>query len=251
MPEQPIQLPFPKTFLERILKPVGKISDSCVLRVSKDNLYTLTTSENNSVILYATTKLTADAGSMRLNILSIRKLLQGLSVLGDDGEFKIFLDGNRLMCQSVNDMGEKTHFYFHLAEDKRITESPISIQRIGALTFDAEFEISAEKTKKIIAAYSFTPELSKIYFYTKDGSVFVDIDDKKESLIDNISLPIASSFSGSEIKSIPIIVEVFKNLVNLKSSVMVKYNDTAKMLLFTVGEDDVVLRYIVSAVIEK
>ena len=245
----PIQLPLPKSFLERILKPVSKITESCILRVDNNILYTLTTSENNSVILCAQTNLGANVGSMRLNILSVRKLLQGLSVLGDDGEFKISIDNNRLICQNINDVGEKTHFTCHLADDKLIKESTISLAKIAALTYDTEFEINTEKTKKIFSAYAYAPELSKIYFYTKDGSVFVDIDDKTQSNIDNISLPIATSYTGKEIKPLAIIVEVFKNLVNLKSNVIVKYNDTNKMFVFTVGEDDVVLKYIVSGLI--
>ena len=45
-------LPIPKTYLEKLLKPVSRLTESCILKVSKDTLYTVCTPADNSLILY-------------------------------------------------------------------------------------------------------------------------------------------------------------------------------------------------------
>ena len=58
-------IPIPKTSLEKLLKPVNRLTESCVLRNSNDSIYTLCCSSDNSVILYAKTKVPLKLESLK------------------------------------------------------------------------------------------------------------------------------------------------------------------------------------------
>lgn len=247
-------LPIPKTSLEKLLRPINRLTESCVLRVESNTIYSLCTSSDNSVILYAKCAIPAEVNSHKLNLINIKKLLTGLDCLGDDGQFSMRLLKNSIICQSKNDEnGENTHFKYHLASDGIIKESPVKLENISSLTFDTEFDIPLSKIRQIMSAYSFVSDATKIYFHTKDGKVYADIDDKSDnrSNIDNISLLVSNTFEGKQISPISIKIEVFKSLISSKQPVNVKINNTKKVFVFNSKEDDNVdLKFIVSALVK-
>ena len=106
-------LPLPKTSLEKLLKPINRLTESCVLKTSGDQLHSVCTSSDNSVILYATCKLPMPIDECKLNLINIKKFLTGLDCLGDDGEFKLEIETNKIKCQSNNsENGENTFFKY-------------------------------------------------------------------------------------------------------------------------------------------
>jgi hypothetical protein len=243
-------LPIPKTSIEKLLKPINRLTESCVLKAEKDVLYTICTSPDNSIMLYAMCKLPIEVSDTKLNLINIKKLLTGLECLGDDGQFSLTINTNNIKCQSKNEeSGENTHFKYHLVDNGIIKESPAKIETICALAFDTEFEISLSKIRQIMSAYSFTSEVSKIYFFTKEGKVYAEIDDKTMQNIDNVSMVVSPSFQGVEFDRVSIKIEVFKNLISSKQPVKVKLND--KVFVFSTKEDENVdLKYIVSALVK-
>jgi hypothetical protein len=248
-----ILIPIPKTSLEKLLKPINRASDSCVLKTNDECLYTVCTSDDKSVIIYGTCKIPTKVENLKLNVISIKKLLTGLDCLGDNGEFSMILKKNHLRCQMKSTCDtDNTFFKYHLVDDGIITESSVSIDLIAKLSFDIEFEISVQKLKQIMSAYMFVGDAIKIYFYTKDKSVYADIDDKTISNIDNISFMVSDSFVGLELdRFVPIKLEVFKNLISSKSPVKVKINKSQGVLILSTTEHDgVELKYIVSALVK-
>lgn len=247
-------IPIPKTSLEKILKPVNRLTESCVLRCDSDNIiYTLCCSGDNSVILYAKTQLPIELGEVKLNIINIKKLLTGLDCLGDDGEFKLSYNKNHIVCKSINDAsGENTHFKYHLAEDNIIKESSVNIKKIASLKYDTIFEISLPKVRQIMSAYSFTNDVNKIYFYTKDDKVYAEIDDKTLQNTDNVSLLASNFFNGEPmIDPLSVKIEVFKLLASSKTSIKVKINNEFKVFVFETQEDEnTQLKYIISALVK-
>lgn len=245
-------LPIPKTSLEKLLKPINRLTESCVLKTSKNVLYSVCTSPDNSVILYAICKLPLEIEDSKLNLINIKKLMTGLDCLGDDGEFSIEIQKNNIKCKSKNDeSGENTHVIYHLVDDGIIKEAPVKIESISTLTFDTEFEISLPKIRQIMSAYSFASEVAKIYFSTKNGKVYAEIDDKTVQNVDNVSLMLSPEYTGLDIDPISIKIEVFKSLVSSKYPVKVKINDKLKVFVFTTKEDEnVELKYIVSALVK-
>jgi hypothetical protein len=244
-------IPIPKTSLEKLLKPVNRLTDSCVLRSDEDSLYTLCNSSDNSVILYANTRLPLKLDELKLNIINIKKLLTGLECLGDDGEFKLIYNQNHILCKSING-NNNTHIKYHLSDDGIIKESTVNVKKISKLNFDTVFEISLSKIKQIISAYSFTSDVNKIYFYTKDNSVFAEIDDKTMHNIDNVSLLVSDDFVGTPLLDpLSVKIEVFKLLASSKTSIKVKINNEFKVFIFETQEDEnTSLKYIVSALVK-
>lgn len=245
-------LPLPKTSVEKLLKPINRLTESCVLKVDGDILYSVCTSMDNSVILYAKCQLPIEIEQTKLNLINVKKLLTGLECLGDEGQFSIQIYPNSIKCSSKNeDLGENSHFKYHLVDDGIIKESSIKIENIAKMSFDTEFEISLEKIRKIMSAYSFVSDVTKIYFYTKEDKVYAEIDDKTMQNVDNVSMMLSPSFKGDEISPVSIKIEVFKSLISSKYPVKVKINNQFKVFVFTTKEDEnVELKYIVSALVK-
>lgn len=246
-------LPIPKTTLEKLLKPVSRLTESCILKISKTDLYTICTPADNSLILYGKTTLPVELQDNKLNIINIKKFLTGLNCLGDNGQFSILLNSNNIECKIQNlENNENSHFKYHLVDDGIIKESTINVQKIARLNFDTEFEITQDKIKKIITAYSFVSDVSKIYFYHLDGKIQCEINDRTMQNVDNLSMVLTDKFIGDEIVCpIPVNIEVFKTLITSKSPVKVKLNNEYKVFVFqTQEEDNVELKYIVSALVK-
>jgi DNA-binding Lrp family transcriptional regulator len=252
MSEKETLLPLPKTSIEGLLKPINRLTESCVLKTRGSILDSLCTSSDNSVILYAVCKLPMDISESKLNIINIKKLLTGLDCLGDDGAFSLKIFPNSIKCQSKNEeTGENTHFKYHLVDDGIIKECGVKIESIAALDFDTEFEISLPKIRQIMSAYSFVSDVTKIYFYTKEGKVCAEIDDKTMDNVDNVSMILSPEFKGQELEAISIKIEVFKSLVSSKYPIKVKINNAKKVFVFNTREDEnVELKYIVSALVK-
>jgi len=243
----------PKQYLEKILKPVNRLTESCVLKTDKDGLFSICSSADNTVILYAKIKLPEEIREeVRLNIISIKKLLSGLECLGQEGEFSIEYHNNHIKCSNKDSEGEKTHFKYHLVDDAIVRECPININKIAGLNFDTKFVLTRDKIKQIMSGYAFASDSSKVYFSTNDGKVYVELDDKTLQNIDNITINVTNSFEGEPISiAIPIPSEVFKNLATCRTDVEVKINSQHKVFIFQNKEDtDVELKYIISALVK-
>jgi hypothetical protein len=246
-------IPIPKSSLEKLLRPVNRLTESCVLKANQNFIYTVCSSIDNSVILYAKTEIPIKIKETKLNLINIKKLLTGLECLGESQNFKLVHENNCILCQSSNEeTGEKTHVKYHLVDDNIIKEATINVERIASLTFDTSFEISLDKIRQIMSAYSFVNDINKIYFYTKDDHVYADIDDKTQQNIDNVSLMIATSYSGEQItQPLSIKIEVFKNLALCKNDIKVKINNQFKVFIFQSKEDEnTELKYIISALVK-
>ena len=248
-------IPLPKSFLEKILKPINRLTESCVLNVTQDSLYSICSSPDNTVILYAKAKIpkTLNIQNLKLNLISIKKLLCGLECLGNDGEFSMLMDTNSLQCQNIDvETQEKTYFKYHLVDDSIVREAAVNINKIAALKFDTEFIITQAKLKQLMSGYSFASDLTKIYFSSRDGKVLAEIDDKTLQNVDNISLIASSSFEGENLtQPTPISMEVFKNLALCRNDIKVKINNQYKVFVFQNTEDEnIELKYIMSALVK-
>jgi hypothetical protein len=248
-------LPLSKNLLEKILRPINRLTESCVLNVGQNNIYSICSSIDNTVILYAKIKtaLSLENKSHKLNLISIKKLLSGLECLGDSGEFSLELENNYIKCQSVDyETQEKTYFKYHLVDDSIVKEAPVNIDKIAALKFDTEFLISQSKIKQIMSGYAFASDVTKIYFHSKEGKIIAEIDDKTLQNVDNITINVSKDYVGSAIEEhLPISMEIFKNLALCKTDIKVKINNQYKVFIFSNIEDEnVELKYIISALVK-
>ena len=250
-----MHLPINKSSLERFLKPISRLTDSCVLRLEGNKMFTLCSSQDQTIILYANSNLESDYNfkAKKINIISISKFLTGLECLGDSGEFSITLNPNHLFCQMKEIDDTKTHFKYHLVDDKVVSEAPVNLNKITSLNFDTTFDISQTSIRKIISAYTFTSNPnSKIYINTLENKIYATIDDKTQCNIDNVNLCMSSTFEGKEIEEDIILnMEIFKMISQSKSDIKIKINNQYKILTFTNTEDkNTTLKYIISALVK-
>jgi len=241
-----------KNNLERILKPVNKMAESCVLKTDSSGIFTICSSADNTVILYARMKVDNIDTQERINVINIKRLLTGLQCLDDDN-FSLEKCENNIKCSSESSDGDKTHFKYHLVDDSVIRESVFNIKKIASLDFDSEFVIPANKIRQIMSGYAFTSDTQKIYFYSNEQKeVFADINDATNQNIDNITFKVSADLKGNHIKdATPINIEIFKNLAGCRNDIKVKINNQFKVFVFQNNDDDnVELKYIVSALVK-
>jgi hypothetical protein len=247
-------IPLPKSYLEKLLKPVNRLTESCVLNANEESLYTICSSMDNTVILYAKANLPVAVNTpVKLNLISIKKLLSGLECLGDNGEFSIESDSNFIKCQNIDhDTQEKTFFKYHLVDDSVVKEAPVNINKIASLKFNTEFVITTNKIKQLMSGYAFASDLTKIYFTTRENKVVAEINDKTLQNVDHINLIASSSYTGEPItEPIPLSMEVFKNLSHCKTDIRVRLNTQYKVFIFqNTEEENVELKYIISALVK-
>lgn len=247
-------IPIPKTVLEKFLKPVSRITESCVLKISDSDLYTICTPQDNTFILYAKLKLPVSIDECKLNLINIKKFLNGLNCLGNDGQFSLNLCNNYIECRiQSEETNENSFFKYHLIDDGIIKESSVNVKKIASLGFDTEFIIPQDKIKKIISAYAFTSDVSKIYFYSDEKRrVQCEINDRTMQNVDNLSMFLTDTLKGQDITHpIPVNIEIFKNLITTKGDIKVRLNAESKVFVFQTNDvEDVELKYIISALVK-
>lgn len=248
-------LPISKNSFEKILKPISRLTDSCVLRLEHNKVFSLCSSQDQTVILYANLNLESDLNltPTKLNIISISKLLTGLDCLSEEGEFFLELKTNHFLCGIKEIDGSKNHFKYHLVDDKVVTEAPVNINKITGLKFNTSFDLKQNTIKKILSGYAFTANPnSKLYIRSENSKVFATIDDKTQCNLDNVDICISDTLEGEPIPDDIILnMEVFKNISQSRYDVKVKINNQYKVLTFTSSEDkQTTLKYIISALVK-
>ncbi len=245
-----IKIPVNKNTLIKFLAPISRLGDKSVVKLYKNNIYTLTTSDDNNIILYASYTFNEESISnlIRLNIADVKKFLRAVECFEEDLNF--YLKDNHIYCETSNLNG--AYFKYYLVDDSIIKETPISIEKISNLNFDTEFNISSKKLSEISRGSSYAVDTHKIYFYTKEEAVFSELTDQTIQNIDSITLRVADSFVGQPIKGmLPLMLEVFRNLTSLKcESVRVKINNENKVIMFCVNDSNVELKYIISTLVK-
>lgn len=245
-----IKLPIDKKTLLRFLGPVSRLGDKSVVKMYKDKIYTLATSDDNNIILYAAAAISdnTSADVVRLNIADVKKFLRAVECFEEDLHF--YLKNNHIYCETSELNG--AYFKYHLVDDSIIKETPISVEKISNLNFDTEFNISNKKLSEISRGSSYAVDTQKIYFYTKDGAVFSELTDHTIQNIDSITLRVADTYVGQPIKGLlPLMLEIFRNLTSLKcENVKVKINNENKVIMFCVTDNSVELKYIISTLVK-
>jgi hypothetical protein len=161
------------------------------------------------------------------------------------------LNENYIKCET-KDNDDPTHFKYYLADDSVMSKTTFSIKKINQLNFNTEFNIPYSCQRKIISAYSFSPDSSKIYFKENNGSIFAEINDFTQCNKDSVEIKVSEEYKGDIIKeATPINVEIFKNLMHSKNDITVKMNNEYKVFVFNIKESEFIdMKYITSALVK-
>lgn len=230
--------------LNKFMAPISKVSEKCVISIFPDHIQSLVTTSDSNPILYAKVITPCDIGDEKevtLNVPDINKLTRMLNCIDSD-EIELEINSNSMEYKSLN-----IKFKYHLLEDGVIAKSPVSVEKLNALTFDTDFVIDKEKASDIMKGTTFASDSNKLYFYMKDDKVYAELTDREIANTDSVSYFITDKFNGTEVKkAILIKLEKFKMFYGLKEDIVTKINTKKRIIMFKFKGDDYTLQYIVS-----
>jgi len=239
-----IQINDKEKFIKDFLTPLSKLNESVVLKVTNDTIYSLNSSADGTLILYAVyNQKNSVSDTLKLNIPDINKLIKVLACINDDN-ITIEIDDN-----SVNYKSAAIGFKFHLLEDGIITAPSISIEKIKKLEFDSGFDMSYTDVISILKGSTFTTDTDKIYFYTADGIVYGKLTDLDRHNVDVYTQKISDTFTGTALsEALPLNFETIRIMCSLRfKNIKVSVNTDMKVFIFDVINEDVKLNFISSA----
>lgn len=246
-----IQINDREKFVKDFLTPLSKLNESVVLKITSENIHSLSSSSDGTLILYAVydqqnnISPSALETPLKLNVPDINKLVKVLSCINET-DIELEVDDN-----SINYKSSDVGFKFHLLEDGIITAPSISIEKIKKLTFDSEFSLPYNNVISVLKGSTFTTDTDKIYFYTKDGAVYGKLTDLDRHNVDVYTQKIADEFKGTPLQTaLPLNFETIRIICSLRfKNLKVSVNTDMKVFIFDIINEDVKLNFISSAYI--
>jgi hypothetical protein len=235
-----IRIELKKSLFQRFLKGIANISDQTILSVTTNQIYSISSSEDNAMFLYA--KMVVDSSDeITLNLPSVSKLMKAIKLINKE---TILLDvyKNRL---EYKDDGLK--FVYHLLDDGVLTRSKISLEKITNFDYDLEFTIPTKFLKGVINQ-SATTSTEKMYVYTDGGNLYWKLGDDTR--------PNSNSMSFKSIKVDfvlePFIVKIqnMKLISDSSDEVLVKINKKMGISSLNTLDDDLNLEYIMTSLLK-
>ncbi len=166
-----------KTFLLSL----AKISDTSILEVKSDEIYSIAASDDRSMFLWSSIGGDFDLEST-LNLPSLSKLSKLIDMVGfTDISFK--LNRNNLEYKS-----KVAKFTYHLYDEGILMKPKITLDKIKSLTFDFEFDVTKQFLKTLLSNSSIFKDTNKLYIYTEDGNLIWSLADRTMQNTDTLTI---------------------------------------------------------------
>jgi len=231
-------------FIRDFLIPFSKLNDSVVLKVTKDSIYSLSSSSDGTLILYSTFNQVNDINDvLKLNIPDVSRLIKVLSCIADES-ITLNIEDNNISYRSSN-----VGFKYHLLEDGIISSPAVSVDKIKKLEFDLSFNVQQSNILSILKGSSFATDTDKIYFYTKDKKIYSKLTDFDRHNVDVYTQKLADEYEGVTIDTpIPLNFETIRTICSLRFiSLKVNVNTDNKVFVFNISRDNIKLNFISTA----
>jgi hypothetical protein len=236
-----------KDFTNIYLNNISKLSDSVVLAFDNNSSSALSSNTDNTIISFNSTiqKNKFVDTQIKFNIPDIKKFIKILSCINSENT-NLEFESNNIKYSSSD-----YKFKYHLIEDGIISSPKINVDKISALTFNTIFCIDKAFLSNIVKASTVAADISKLYLYTEENSVFCDFTDNNRHNVDSIALKISENYDGDKIPTpVPVNFEIIRLLVTQKpTKISIKYNNKLGVFLFELEESNCVSKYIVSALV--
>tara|TARA_R110002050_G_scaffold6130_2_gene25950 strand:- start:6681 stop:7421 length:741 start_codon:yes stop_codon:yes gene_type:complete len=236
-------------FINEFLTPLGRVNSRCILRIDSEQVFSLISTGDNTIVVYGKHTVDTDIEeSVTLNIPDLPRLLKIMQCIDED-DVELDVQSNHIKYESDN-----IRFKYHLLEDGILTLPPLSIEKINNLEFDTTFKAPFSSFINLIKGSTFALDISKVYFYTKDGAVFAELADKQAHNTDSMSIKLCDGFSGNSIdEPLPVGFEAIRTIVGVGTrcdSIVGKINSKLNVLSFEVNNDNTKMTYIISGLIK-
>lgn len=194
-------------FIDNVLEPVGKIQDSFTLILKNNTFRVLCSSPSFKLRIYGPLDYNTDS-EVRLNFADIKKFTRALKFIKDENPIFEFDDAKITYKSS-----DGVKFVYHLIDSFSAKKVDVNEEKLAALKYDIEFLLEASAIKQIMNAASISNiEEKKIYFYTNEGKVFAEINDKSQSKVDSVSFPVSDIYTGTALQPTSINYDIIRNL---------------------------------------
>lgn len=236
-----------KSFTNGFLSSISRLSDSCVISFEKNIATCLSSNNDNTVIYYSNVEQKnnfINDNLVKINIPDIKKLIKIFSCIEDTAcEFNL-----------ENNISFKSNYFkfkYHLLEDGIIIVPKININKIFSLNFTTTFKIEKNDLQNILKASTIALDISKLYLYSEESSVFCDFTDNSRHNVDSIAIKVSNNFEGEKItQPVAINFEIIRLISASKSSSLnIKYNNSLGVFLFDLEELGHTGKYVVSALV--
>ena len=242
-----VVLPNKDEFVNSFLNPLNKISESCVLKLQPAGFTSLLAAADNTVVVYGAYTCNApDDADLKLNIPDLARLIRVLQCI-DSNTVKLTVEGNKIKYSS-NDI----RFTYHLLHDGILSLPPLSLEKIKQLEFDTTLKVPCASINNLIKSSTFTLNINKVYFFTKDGSVYAEINDMQSQNVDSICIKLCDKYEGEGIETpLPVGFDTIRTLSSIKCHDMViKINKKLNVMTFGINNNNVAVKYIVSGLVK-
>lgn len=224
-----------QSFIDSVLEPVGKIQDSFTLILKNNTFKVLCSSPSFKLRIGGPIDYDSE-NEVKLNFADIKKFTRALKFIKDEKPIFEF-DNDKISYKS----SDGVKFVYHLIDSFSAKKVDVNEERLASLKYEIEFVLEAATIKQIMAAASISNiEEKKIYFYTNDGKVFAEINDKSQPKVDSVSLPVSDIYTGTSLQPTSINYDIIRNLngddVTVRASkqyINLERNDEYKFNLVT------------------
>lgn len=225
-----------------ILKIVAGVADSCILNIKDNKLSAIVSSEDKTLTLCTSTKCSSDA-DVTLNIGNVNILSTAIGNCSES-ELDITINNNNITYKDSD-----YSFKFHLLSDGILLPVKMNIQKVIGFEYPTKFEITPETINKIAKNVQFGASTDKIYFGSKNGSVYCYLTDMVKDNTDEVSFKVSDEITGEPLE-VPLAIrfENFKSCVlQCKTRNMVfSINKNYGICKINVSSDNVSIFYLAS-----
>jgi DNA polymerase III sliding clamp (beta) subunit (PCNA family) len=236
-----------ESFVQKFLTPISKLADNVSISFNDDEVFTTCASPDGSIVLLASYKTdTAVKGIPRINLPDVKKFVRLLDCVDQDN-IALTIENNHLKYVTPS-----FKFNYFLLEDSYMQRCPVNPEKIKQLKYDTAFLLPNIKFNEVLKGSSIATDSDKLYFYTKDGKVYCELNDLERQNINNITYLVADKFVGDNIKNtLPLNLENIRLLAGTKcNEFTVKVNNELKVTLFQIEEKDIDIKFIISALVK-
>lgn len=175
------KLKLDKSSFSSFLDSISKISDSAILNVENDRIYSISSSEDRAMYLWS--NLEADNDDVVvLNIPSVSKLKKALNLIPED-DVEFVLNSN-----NIEYIGKQVKFKYHLYDDGILVAPKVTLKKIESLKFEHSLDLTKEFLQFIIKQSSIFKDTKKLYIQTEDGKLYWSLEDKRISNTDSLTI---------------------------------------------------------------
>jgi len=198
-------------FLNSFLLPLSRVTDSAVVKVDKEKITSLISTNDNTVIVHAEYSLLGNTSSKTLNIPDIKKLCRVISCI-EETSYELDISANFIGYKS-----NSVRFKYHLYDDNIITSPKLNIEKLNQFEFDGKFTLAYNSVLSLIKGSSVSTETNKIYISVKDSTVFGELTDKTRPNVDSYGINISSDYEGTQFAlAMPLNFDIFRIISSMR-----------------------------------